>query len=154
EAVDILQEVMHAPIPKLRQLGAHVSNALDDVIARGLSRDLDTRYKTAAELADALTAAVGRNGIGTPRDVSRLVEAVFGPRLRIRHQKIRDVLEPGVADRLFLASSLPVRPPPPPDAASVADSLMLAAVAAPAPTARYSFGPLQTPLPRKTRGML
>src|SRR6185436_19957250 len=38
---------------------------------------------------------------------------------------------------------------------SVADSLLLAAVAAPAPTARYSFGPVHTSVPRmKTRGML
>ena len=153
EAVDILQEVMHAPIPRLRQLGAHVSASLDEAIARGLSRDLETRYKTAQDFSNALTAAAGRGGIGTAREVSRLVEAVFGPRLRIRHEKVRSVLEPGTAEKLFLASSLPVRPPPPPDSASVADPILLAAVAAPAPTARYSFGPVQTPLPKtKTRG--
>jgi serine/threonine-protein kinase len=150
EAVDILQEVMNAPIPRLRQLGAHVSNALDEAIARGLSRDLETRFKSAAEFSQALTAAAGRNGVASAREVSRLVEAVFGPRLRIRHQKVRAVLEPEAAEKLFLASSLPVRPPPPADSASVADPMLLAAVAAPAPTARYSFGPIQTPLP-KTR---
>lgn len=155
EAVDILQEVMHAPIPRLRQLGAHVSASLDESIARGLSRDLETRYKTAAEFSNALTGAAGRGGIGTAREVSRLVEAVFGPRLRIRHEKVRSVLEPDVAEKLFLASSLPVRPPPPADSASVADPILLAAVAAPAPTARYSFGPVQTPVPKtKARGAI
>ena len=43
EAVDVLQEVMSAPIPTLEQIGAHVPRAVDDVIARALSRDLDTR---------------------------------------------------------------------------------------------------------------
>src|SRR4029077_11905328 len=44
DAVETLQEVMSAPIPLLRQIGAQIPQALDDVIARALSRDLETRY--------------------------------------------------------------------------------------------------------------
>lgn len=152
EAVDILQEVMSAPIPRLRQLGAHVSPALDDVIARGLSRDLDVRHRTAAELAAELESAAGRGGVGDARDVSRVVEAVFGPRLAIRHEKVITALGEDAATKLFAASGLPVRPPPS-SAESVADPVLLAAVAAPAPTARYAFGPTRTPAPGgKARG--
>lgn len=154
EAIDTLQEVMHAPIPRLRQLGAHINPSLDDVIMRGLSRDLDTRWKTAAELGAALTEAAGRSGIGTPREVSRVVEAVFGPRLRSRHEKVRKVLPDHIADQLFLATGLPQRPPPSTDTQSVADPMVLAAIGTPAPTARYSFGPLQVPTKPKSRSAI
>ena len=75
EAVDVLQEVMSAPIPTLTQIGAQIPRALDDVIARALSRDLDTRYATALEFAQAVERAAGPEHIGTHADVARLMEA-------------------------------------------------------------------------------
>lgn len=76
EAVDILQEVISAPIPTLKQIGAQIPPELDDVIARALSRDLDTRYRTALEFAQAIERAAGRDHAGTPTDVARLMEAI------------------------------------------------------------------------------
>src|SRR6185295_19636799 len=44
EAIETLQEVMTAPIPSLRRIGAPISQALDETILRGLARDMDERF--------------------------------------------------------------------------------------------------------------
>ncbi len=140
EAIDTLHEVMNAKIPTLRQIGANVPAAVDDVIAQGLSRDLAQRYQTAADFAAALERAAGRGNIGRAEDVSRTVEAIFGARLGSRHEQIRAAIGEGeAAARLFQASGLPNRPAPskPPGALSAA---LLASIAPPAPSARYTFG--------------
>ena len=93
EAVDTLQEVMSAPIPTLRQLGAHIPPELDDVIARGLSRDLDTRYLNAKDFAEAIERAAGAATWDHAEDVARVIEAVFGSRMRSRHAKIRAAMQ-------------------------------------------------------------
>lgn len=154
EAVDTLEEVMHAPIPRLRQLGAHVPPLLDDVIARCLSRDLNVRHKTAAELAMAIERAAGRANIGTPRDVAEVVEVVFGGRLRLRHQQLRGVLGQDLTTRVLRGSGLRERP------ANVSEPLvpsphLLASIAPAAPTQRYAFGGLKDiPLRRERRWLV
>jgi eukaryotic-like serine/threonine-protein kinase len=138
EAVDILQEVLSAPIPTLRQIGAQVPPALDDVIARALSRDLETRYATAAELAEALERAAGPNHVGTEFDVARLMEAVFGPRMAQRQDHVRAAVGPSELTDLLRESGLPTR-----DRDSIVDGpapQLLAELAPPAPTGRYALG--------------
>ena len=139
EAIDTLQEVMTAPIPRLRRLGSRIPAALDDVIARGLSRDLDTRYLTAKDFAEAIERAIGKGNIGSPAEVAHMIEAVFGPRMRVRHERIREAMTGKDADRVLEASGLPLRAPP---TATMRMSVpeVLAAVAPPAPSARYTFG--------------
>ena len=140
EAIDTLHEVMSGPIPRLRQIGAVVSPALDDVIARGLSRDLDRRFATAAEFSDAIERAMGKPNIATPRDVARVVETVFGPKLAARHGRIRTALPGGhLADEVLAASGLPRRVSfaQPTTASNIA---LLASIAPAAPSERYSFG--------------
>jgi serine/threonine-protein kinase len=154
EAVDTLEEVMHAPIPRLRQLGAHVPPTLDDVIARVLSRDLNVRFKTAAEFAMAIERASGRANIGTPRDVAEVVDVVFGGRLRLRHQQLRGVLGHDVTARVLRGTGVRERH------ANVADPLvpsphLLASIAPAAPTQRYAFGGLKdVPLRRERRWLV
>jgi serine/threonine-protein kinase len=141
EAIETLQEVISAPIPSLRRIGAPIPQALDDTILRGLSRDLDTRYRTAAEFADALQrAAGGRPNIATPAEVACLVEALFGERLRVRHANIREALHDNDdADHVLEVSGLHGRPEP---TAEMRARAMLAIenIAPPAPSARYTFG--------------
>lgn len=140
EAVDTLQEVMHAPIPRLRQLGAQIPPSLDEVIARGLSRDLATRFASAAEFAAAIEGAAGRGSIGTDQEVQRTIETIFGPRMAKRHEQIRQALgNEEEARNLFALSGLPERPRPA-GSASYSPLALLAAISPPAPSERYSFG--------------
>ena len=138
EAVDILQDVMSAPIPTLRQIGAQVPQPLDDVIARALSRDLDTRYATARDFAQAVERAAGPEQVGTYADVARLMEAIFGPRMALRQEQVRATIGPSELTDLLRESGLPSR-----DRISFAEvptGQLLAELAPPAPTGRYALG--------------
>ncbi len=148
EPLETLQEVMSAPIPSLRKLGAPISDALDRVILRGLSRDLDERYKTAAELAAALErAAGGRAGIATHAEVACLIEALFGEKLRVRHENIRLALDgSGDGDHVLEVSGLSPRPAPTPEMRA-REQRQLENVAPPAPSARYAFGASEKAVP-------
>ena len=139
EAVDTLQEVMNAPIPKLRRLGARIPVALDDVIARGLSRDLETRYLTARDFAEAIERAAGRQNVASPPEVANVIETVFGPRMRVRHEKIRSSLGGPEADDILIQSGLPTRAPPT-EEMRLSTPEVLSQIAPPAPSARYTFG--------------
>ena len=154
EAVDTLEEVMHAPIPRLRQLGAHVPPGLDDAIARALSRDLAVRFKSAAEFAFAIERGAGRGNIGTPRDVAEVVEVVFGGRLRLRHQQLRGVLGTDLTSRVLAGSNWPERPPNNAEPL-VPSPHLLASISPAAPTQRYAFGGLKDiPLRRERRWLI
>jgi serine/threonine-protein kinase len=138
EAVDILQEVMSAPIPTLTQIGAHIPAELDDVIARALSRDLETRYQTALEFAQAIERAAGPDHMGTHADVARLMEAIFGARMALRQEQVRATIGSGDLADLLREAGLPAR-----DRVSFADvptGQLLAELAPPAPTGRYALG--------------
>jgi Protein kinase domain len=137
EPVEILQQVMSAPIPTLGEIGATVPRTLDDVIARALSRDLDTRYATALALAQAIERAAGPDNIGTHADVARLMEAVFGARMAVRQEQVRGTIGNELAD-LLRQSGLPAR-----DAAATSlapEGELLAQLAPPMPTGRYALG--------------
>jgi serine/threonine-protein kinase len=142
EPIETLQEVMTAPIPSLRRLGAPVSEPVDTVVIRGLSRDLEIRYKTAAEFASALDrAAGGREGIASHAEVAGLVEALFGETLRVRHANIRSALaeRSSDVDHVLEVSGLNPRPAPTPEMRAD-EQRRLEDVAPPAPSARYAFG--------------
>jgi serine/threonine-protein kinase len=141
EAIETLQEVVSAPIPSLRRIGVPIPQALDDTILRGLSRDLETRYKTAAEFADALQhASGGRANIATPAEVASLVEALFGERLRVRHANIRDALDDkDDVGHVLEVSGLHPRPEPTAEMRR-RERIAIENIAPPAPSARYTFG--------------
>lgn len=140
EAVDTLQEVLHAPIPRLRQLGADIPPALDDAIARGLARDLAARWQTAKEFADAIEIAARPTHLGDREDVARVMETVFGPRLAFRHEEARTAVgDRAFVDRLLQQTGVAPRPGPTPDT-PLSSPLLYASIAPPAPSERYAFG--------------
>src|SRR5580692_10061747 len=100
---------MSAPIPTLQHIGAQVPQALDDVIGRALSRDLETRYATARDFAEGIERAVGPDHVGTSTDVARLMEVVFGPRMAVRHDQVRVTIGPSELTDLLRESGLPSR---------------------------------------------
>jgi serine/threonine-protein kinase len=148
DAVDTLQEVMTAPIPSLRDMGVQISAELDDVIARALSRDLEPRFANAHDFAEALRRAAGPANIGTHEDVARLMEALFGTTIALRHEHVRAGVGQAELAELLARSGLPSRdhaslvPAPP-------SGKLLSSLAPPAPSARYSFN---TKLPGATPG--
>ena len=151
EAIDTLQEVMTAPIPRLRQLGADIPVALDEAIAKGLERDLARRWKTADELRNALEKAAPKS-VGTAEEVASLVEAVFGARLRVRHQSLRAALGDEPARELLQRSQLNERATPRAEAL-VPEASLLAKLAPEAPSGRYALGSLP-PIRRERRWVM
>ncbi len=138
EVIDVLQEVMSAPIPRLRQIGAPIPEALDDVIARALSRDLEVRYPTALSLAHAIHEATDLTPPETYPDVSRLMETVFGPVMALRREQARTAAQNAeCTDALRESGSRPRDDTPKTD---VASEELLASLAPRAPTGRYAFG--------------
>jgi hypothetical protein len=148
EAIETLQEVLTAPIPSLRRIGVPVSEALDETILRGLARDLETRFKTAAEFAEALSKAAGRQNIATPAEIATLVEALFGEKLRVRHADIRGALMEGDVDHLLEVSGLSPRPMPTEEMRE-RERVAIENIAPPAPSARYAFGGSENLLQRR-----
>jgi serine/threonine protein kinase len=146
EAIDTLQEVMNAPIPRLRKLGANIPSDLDDVIMRGLSRDLETRYLNAKDFAEAIERAATPANVGSREDVARVIDTVFGARIRNRHAQIRAAMQ-GRHDveHILTLSGLPVREEDE-SAAIPVNAAMFAAIAPPAPSGRYSFAPNESPI--------
>jgi serine/threonine-protein kinase len=150
EAMETLQAVVGAPIPRLRAVGAAIPPALDDAILRGLARDLPARFKTAAEFAAALSrAAGGADHIASAAEVARLVEALFGERLRVRHADIRRAL-PGDHDAagVLRGSQLALRSAPDPEAQH-RERLAVESLAPTAPLApSVALAPASAPGPR------
>ena len=136
EAVDILQEVIGANIPTLHEIGAQIPRALDDVIARALSRDLDTRYASALLFSQAVARAAGPAQIGTHADVARLMEAVFGDRMAARQEQVRATIGRSDLADLLRESGLPARERALPSASPHFPSEL----APPAPAERYVRG--------------
>jgi serine/threonine-protein kinase len=151
EALDTLDEVMNSTIPRLRQLGADVPVAFDEALAKGLERDLERRWKTAAELKNALERAAPKC-VGTQEEVARTIEAVFGARLRVRHQSVRAALGEEPAKDLFFRSHLAERPPPQAESL-VPEPSVLAKIAPEVPSGRYVLGSLP-PLKKERRWVM
>jgi eukaryotic-like serine/threonine-protein kinase len=150
EAVDVLQEVMSGHIPTLRQVGVPIPPALDQVVAIGLSRDLETRHATALAFAQAIEHAAGSEHVGSAADVTRLMEAIFGARMAQRHDRVRATVGSRDLDDLLRESGLPARPSIP--NAALPHGELLAELAPLAPTGRYALAGAQgEPSSRRAR---
>src|SRR5262249_45877773 len=84
--------------------------------------------------------AAGRANTATPAEVALLVEALFGERLRVRHEKIRSALGSGQEVARVLEVSGLLERPAPTDEMREREKRNLENIAPPAPSARYAFG--------------
>jgi serine/threonine-protein kinase len=82
---EILAAVMLTKVPPARSKNPAVSEALDGVVRRSLSRRKEDRYATALELADAIEACAPRAGAA---EVARWVEGLVGETLAAREQQL------------------------------------------------------------------
>ncbi len=82
---EIWTQVLSAPIPTPREvLGA--PTLLDDVVMRGLARDPELRFRSAAEMADAIERAVS---VASPASVGSWVASLAGADLASRDELVR-----------------------------------------------------------------
>jgi serine/threonine-protein kinase len=126
---DTMRRILEMPLPRPSELVPGLPPKLDDVVMRALEREPEKRFQTAAEMLEALEAAV------TPaplREVAAYVRLRCGPRMSERRIKLRSLLE-------GRAAPLTLTPVPPPDS-NVATQGSLASTVAPA-RLRSNVGP-------------
>ncbi|HSC89378.1 MAG TPA: serine/threonine-protein kinase, partial [Polyangiaceae bacterium] len=85
-----LSRVLNEPIPILVDAAPGVPRAISDVVMRSLARDLDVRYATCADFADALERAALVSGIGaTSRDMQGYLSQTLGPEIQEQRDALR-----------------------------------------------------------------
>lgn len=95
---ETLSRVLSEPIPKLRSVSPTLPAGIESVVMKALDRDVDKRFSTAAEMADALEkAARAVRAVGAPKDVAACLDGLMG----------RDLTEQRSAVRTWLSSSEP-----------------------------------------------
>ncbi|MCC6646331.1 MAG: serine/threonine protein kinase [Polyangiaceae bacterium] len=85
--LETLNRLLFEPIPRLSSVTPEVPRALDDVLAKALNREVDARFSTAAEFADALERAAG--SVSTVRDVAAYVKGVLGQEIEAQRAAVR-----------------------------------------------------------------
>jgi serine/threonine-protein kinase len=109
-----LSRLVSGPIPSVRSFVPDVPTSLDDICRRALYRDRNRRFRTAAEMAEALERAAeveGFAGVASPRELGKFVEATMGAELAAQREAVRaGLLASSGAPRISLAH--PSRPPP------------------------------------------
>ncbi len=88
--LETLNRLLFEPIPRLSSVMPDAPRALDDVIAKALTRDVEQRFSTAAELADALErGAEGALPVASVRDVASYVKGVLGQDIEAQRAAVR-----------------------------------------------------------------
>ncbi len=80
--VEVLNQLLFEPIPRLREVAPTVPASLDSVVARALERDPAKRFSTAAEFADALERASKIfGGPATTKTIAAHLQKVSGEKI-------------------------------------------------------------------------
>jgi serine/threonine-protein kinase len=87
---ETLNRLLYEPIPSIRSVVPEVPRELDEICARALTRDLEKRFATAAEFADALeNAARALDWLGSHREVAACIADLLGRDLSERRADLR-----------------------------------------------------------------
>jgi serine/threonine-protein kinase len=87
---ETLNRLLYEPIPALRTVDPEIPKELEAIVVKALTRDLEQRYATAADFADALEdAARSLDLLGTHREVAATIADVLGPDLSERRADLR-----------------------------------------------------------------
>jgi serine/threonine-protein kinase len=87
-----IHNILEKTIPPPSGEGLKPPSCFDAIVLRALSRDPESRYGTALEMADALRLTAAGNGLaGTKHQVARWVTEMFGSELERRRKAIREM---------------------------------------------------------------
>ena len=109
-----LSRLVSGAIPSVRSFAPEVPEALDEVCRRALHRDRNRRFRTAAEMGEALEVAAqvdGFAGVASSRELGKFVESTMGAELTAQRDAIRAGLSPNSTARVA-TSPRPSQPPP------------------------------------------
>jgi serine/threonine protein kinase len=96
--VDIIRQVLSAPIKTISEQVPELGTMFDDVVMRALARDPAERFEHASDLGDALAAAVrGTPYDSTQQDVARFVREQVGERLAERRRRVKECMGGGAS---------------------------------------------------------
>jgi eukaryotic-like serine/threonine-protein kinase len=92
-----LQRVTSEPIPRLSAVVPGAHPALEQVCMKALERDPDRRYRTAADMAEALeraaraaaSASATDLGVASPREVAAYVQGALGEDIAAQRESVR-----------------------------------------------------------------
>jgi eukaryotic-like serine/threonine-protein kinase len=142
-----LNKICIEPIP-MPSLVDPALEPFDTVLARGLARDLDERYQTAEEFAEAIEErADALGGLANQRAVAKLVREFAGEKIDrdrelIRHA-IAEIGSPGIDHDAPVPAPMPPASPGYPPAESRAGA---PPIAIPNPVFRFEAAPRRWPL--------
>jgi len=92
-----LRRLIHEPIPRLREAVPNIHPALDELCHKGLQRDPDGRFQSAAEMADEVEAkareALGVDSIATERIVEGFMKERYGSSVSTQRDALRHWLQ-------------------------------------------------------------
>ncbi len=140
-----LSRLVSGAIPSVRSFVPDLPEAIDEVCRRALHRDRGRRFRTAAEMGEALELAAqadGFAGVASSRELGKFVEATMGAELIAQREAVRAGLAPSSTAR----GSASPRPSQPPPSMSVADPAVLVATQpplTPSPAATTATAPVQ-----------
>lgn len=91
-----LSKLLSGPIPTVRSIIHDTPNVYDEVCRRALARDRQKRWRSAAEMAEALENAAIRagDGLASPREVGLWVDQVIGAEIAAQREAVRNHLGP------------------------------------------------------------
>lgn len=98
-----LERILRAPIARLSTFIPSISPGLEEVCARALQRNAERRYRSAAEMADAIEAAAAatlgpEGGVASRGEVADVVQKLFGAELGARREALRTRLSDCIAE--------------------------------------------------------
>ncbi|MEB2312121.1 MAG: protein kinase [Sorangiineae bacterium] len=104
-----LSRVISEPIPKLTTIASDVSPQIAAVCMKALERDVNKRFKSCAEFADALErAATAAGTLGAPRDVKAYVAEVIGNEIAQAREAVRGWLARSEPSQVVIPETAPL----------------------------------------------
>lgn len=115
----VILKHLNEPVPQASAVNASIPSAVDEVLAKAMSKKPSDRYDSAGDFVTALTNAIGASIIHTPVNLRRAAQQSIDGAATIREQR-REQIERTMAE-LAASRSSTAAPAPTPPARSVVE---------------------------------